>query len=220
MSYFFVPEEKIKVVYQSINPVFFERITENQKKEVRKKFQLPPRFVLTVGTVEPRKNILGLLEGMIQSQTYVPLVVVGKLTDFHQKVQKFIEADMNRLDVLFLSDVTDDELATIYQMADVMVYPSFFEGFGLPVAEAQACGCPVITSFTSSLPETGGDAALYINPEKPEEIGTVLANLLGDTAKREEMTVKGLVNAQRFAPAAYARQMKQLYLTTIDERGY
>lgn len=220
MSYFFVPEEKIKVVYQSINPVFFERVTENQKKEVRKKFQLPPRFVLTVGTVEPRKNILGLLEGMIQSQTYVPLVVVGKLTDFQQKVQKFIEADMNRLDVLFLSDVTDDELATIYQMADVMVYPSFFEGFGLPVAEAQACGCPVITSFTSSLPETGGDAALYINPEKPEEIGTVLANLLGDTAKREEMTVKGLVNAQRFAPAAYARQMKQLYLTTIDERGY
>lgn len=220
MRYFLIPEEKIKVVYQSINPVFFEKVPDEQKMKIRKKYQLPPRFVLTVGTVEPRKNLLGLLEGMIQSQAYIPLVVVGKLTDFQQRVIKFIEADLNRLDVLFLKDVTDAELAAIYQMAEIMVYPSFFEGFGLPVAEAQACGCPVITSATSSLPETGGDAALYINPEKSEEIGATLANLLGDTAKREEMIAKGLVNAQRYAPATFARHMKQLYLTTIDERGH
>jgi len=217
MTYFFVPEEKIKVVYQSINPVFFETVQEDRKKAIRKQFQLPPQFVLTVGTVEPRKNLLGLLEGMIQTKTYIPLVVVGKLTDFHHKVQKYIEADLNRLEVIFLSDLSDEELSAIYQMADVMVYPSFFEGFGLPVAEAQACGCPVITSFTSSLPETGGDAAVYVNPEKPEEIGEALAQVVKNTAKRKEMIRKGLVNAQRFTAANFARQMKQLYLTTIDD---
>jgi glycosyltransferase involved in cell wall biosynthesis len=217
MSYFLIPEEKIRVIYQSINPVFFERVEEVKKHELRSKYQLPPRFVLTVGTVEPRKNLLGLLEGMIQSKTYIPLVVVGKLTDFQQKVQKFIEADLNRLNVLFLSHIQDDELAVLYQMAEVMVYPSFFEGFGLPVAEAQASGCPVITSATSSLPEAGGDAALYVNPEKPEEIGAALGNLLADQELRESLINKGIANAQRFTPANFARQLKHLYTTLLND---
>lgn len=216
MSFYFVPEEKIKVIYQSINPVFFEKVEEAKKQELRLKYQLPPRFVLTVGTVEPRKNLLGLLEGMIQSKTYIPVVVVGKLTDYQQKVQKFIEGDLNRLEVFFLSRIQDDELAVLYQMAEVMVYPSFFEGFGLPVAEANASGCPVITSFTSSLPEAGGEAPIYVNPEKPEEIGAALVRLLGDRNLRESMISKGLMNAQRFTPANFARQLKQLYNSVLE----
>lgn len=216
MTYFFVPEEKIKVIYQSINPVFYVRVEEAKKQELRLKYQLPPRFVLTVGTVEVRKNLLGLLEGMIQSKTYIPVVVVGKLTDYRHKVQKFIEADLNRLEVFFLSRIQDDELAVLYQMAEVMVYPSFFEGFGLPVAEAQASGCPVITSFTSSLPEVGGEAAIYINPEKPEEIGAALASLLADRNLRESLISKGITNAQRFTPANFARQLKQLYNSVLE----
>ena len=216
MAYFFVPEEKIKVIYQSINPVFFEKVEEAKKQELRLKYQLPPKFVLTVGTVEPRKNLLGILEGMIQSKTYIPVVVVGKLTDYQHKVQKFIEADLNRLQVFFLSRIQDDELAVLYQMAEVMVYPSFFEGFGLPVAEAHASGCPVITSFTSSLPEVGGEAAIYINPEKPEEIGAALASLLADRNLRESLIGKGITNAQRFTPANFARQLKQLYNSVLE----
>ncbi|MFA5327489.1 MAG: glycosyltransferase family 1 protein [Prolixibacteraceae bacterium] len=216
MTYFFVPEEKIRVIYQSINPVFFEKSDEAKKQELRLKYQLPPRFVLHVGTVEPRKNLLGLLEGMIQTKTYIPVVVVGKLTDYQQKVQKFIEADLNRLEVFFLSRIHDPELAVLYQMAEVMVYPSFFEGFGLPVAEAQASGCPVITSFTSSLPEVGGEAAIYVSPEKPEEIGAALASLLADRNLRESMIGKGITNAQRFTPANFARHLKQLYNSVLE----
>jgi glycosyltransferase involved in cell wall biosynthesis len=216
MTYFFVPEEKIKVIYQSINPVFYAKVEEAKKQELRLKYQLPPRFVLTVGTVEPRKNLLGLLEGMIQSKTYIPVVVVGKLTDYQHKVQKFIEGDLNRLEVFFLSRIQDDELAVLYQMAEVMVYPSFFEGFGLPVAEAHASGCPVITSFTSSLPEVGGEAAIYVNPEKPEEIGAALSSLLADRNLRESLIRKGLTNAQRFTPANFARQLKQLYNSVLE----
>lgn len=216
MTYFFIPEGKIRVIYQSINPVFFERIDDEKKLELRKKYQLPAKFILSVGTVEPRKNLLGLLEGMVQSKAYVPLVVVGKLTDYQLKVQKFIEADLNRLEVFFLSRIPDDELAVIYQMAEVMVYPSFFEGFGLPVAEAQASGCPVITSHASSLPEVGGEAALYINPLRPEAIGNALTTILSDATLRESLVSKGLINAQRYTPANFARQLKHLYNTIAE----
>lgn len=217
MSYFFVPEEKIRVIYQSINPVFFDRAEDERKQALRKKYQLPQKFVLSVGTIEPRKNLLGLLEGMTLAKTYIPLVVVGKVTEYQYKVRKFIESDLNRLEVFFLSKISDEELAVLYQMAEAMVYPSFFEGFGLPVAEAQASGCPVISSYTSSLPEVGADAVLYVNPEKPEEIGKALEKVLSDQELRTSLIEKGRINAQRFTPATFARQLKQLYNTLMDE---
>jgi glycosyltransferase involved in cell wall biosynthesis len=106
----------------------------------------------------------------------------------------------------------------LYQMAEVMVYPSRFEGFGLPVAEAQASGCPVITSNISSMPEAGGDAAMYINPEKHEEIGKALKTLLTDQAFRKTLITKGKVNAQRFTPETFANQFKILYNNLLNDR--
>ena len=217
ISYFAVPEEKITVIYQSINPIFYKRAEKIQKEQLRKKYQIPRKFVLSVGTVEPRKNLLGLLEGMIWSKTYVPVVVIGKLTDYHHKVQKFIEADLNRLQVYFLPRIQDEELAVLYQMAEILVYPSMFEGFGLPVAEAQASGCPVITSNISSLPEAGGDAALYVNPEKPEEIGRALKTLLADQTLRKSLVEKGKINAKRFTQENFAIQMKELYNSVLND---
>jgi len=217
MTYFSVPEEKITVIYQSINPIFYKRAEKELKEQLRKKYQLPKKFILSVGTVEPRKNLLGLLEGMIWSKTYIPVVVVGKLTDYHHKVQKFIEADLNRLQVYFLPRIEDEELAVLYQMAEVLVYPSMFEGFGLPVAEAQASGCPVITSNTSSLPEAGGDAAIYVNPEVPEEIGKALKHLLADQTLRKTLIAKGKVNVERFTPESFAKQLKQLYNSVLND---
>ena len=217
MAYFSVPEEKITVIYQSINPIFYKRAEKELKEQLRKKYQLPKKFILSVGTVEPRKNLLGLLEGMIWSKTYIPVVVVGKLTDYHHKVQKFIEADLNRLQVYFLPRIQDEELAVLYQMAEVLVYPSMFEGFGLPVAEAQASGCPVITSNTSSLPEAGGDAAIYVNPEAPEEIGKALKHLLADQTLRKSLIAKGKVNVERFTPESFAKQLKQLYNSVLND---
>jgi glycosyltransferase involved in cell wall biosynthesis len=217
IEYYGVPEEKITVIYQSINPIFFQKVDPDFKFELRKKHQLPKKFLLSVGTVESRKNLLGLLEGMVASKVYVPLVVVGKSTDYMQKVQKFIEADLNRLQVYFLPRISDDELVALYQMAEVMVYPSFFEGFGLPVAEAQASGCPVITSNISSLPEAGGDAALYVDPAKPEEIGEALKTVLSDSSLRKSMIDKGKANAHRFTHYSYAVQMEQLYKTVLNE---
>jgi len=173
---------------------------------------------LNVGTIEPRKNLLALLEGMEVSEINIPLVVAGKPTSYKLKADEFIKANPDRLSVIYLSGITDTELAVLYQMAEAMIYPSLFEGFGLPVAEAQASGCPVITSDTSSLPEAGGDAAMYIDPAKPETIGQGIVTLLSDKNLRETMISKGKANAQRFTPENYAKQMKQLYNSISNAR--
>lgn len=217
VDFYGIPEEKIQVIYQSVNPVFFERIDDDHKHSLRKKFQIPERFMLSVGTIESRKNLFSLLEGMISAKVYLPLVVVGKHTKYYHQVQKFIEADLNRLQVIFLPRILDEELAALYQMAEVMIYPSKFEGFGLPVAEAQASGCPVVTSNTSSLPEAGGDAALYINPDDPEEIGKAIERVIEDQNLRKTMIEKGKLNAQRFTPEKYVMQLYELYKTILND---
>jgi glycosyltransferase involved in cell wall biosynthesis len=215
MDFYHIPEDKIDVIYQSINPVFYKSIDDNHKQELRKKFQIPERFMLSVGTIESRKNLFSLLEGMISSKVYLPLVVVGKHTKYYHQVQKFIEADLNRLQVIFLPRIKDEELAALYQMAEVMIYPSKFEGFGLPVAEAQASGCPVITSNTSSLPEAGGDAAVYINPDEPNHIGRAIKKVTSDSRLRETMIKKGRINAQRFTPEEYVDKLYKLYNSVL-----
>lgn len=218
IQFFAVPEEKIEVIYQSVHPVFYEIVTDTEKQQIKDKYKLPEKFLLAVGTIEPRKNLLALLKGMVDSGIAVPLVAVGKPGSYKQKTDEFINASRDRLSVIYLSGITDTELAVLYQMAEVMIYPSLFEGFGLPVAEAQASGCPVITSDTSSLPEAGGDAAIYIDPAKPETIGQAIATVLSDKNLRETMIAKGKANAQRFSPENYAKQLKQLYKSISDAR--
>ena len=217
IKYIAVPDEKIEVIYESVNPVYFEKVDDATKQKVREKYLIPDKFLLNVGTVEPRKNLMALLKGMLSAEIGLPLVVVGQPTSYQIKIQTFIEDNQDRLEVMFLSGITDSELAALYQLAEVMIYPSVFEGFGLPVAEAQASGCPVITSNTGSLPEAGGDAALYIHPGKPEGIGQALMTILSNQDLRESMISKGNINAQRFTPANFAKQLNQLYKKLLND---
>ena len=212
-----VPNDKIEVIYQSVNPLFYSECSAEQKSAIRQKFQLPEQFLLNVGTIESRKNLVALLEGMVHSNIRIPLFVVGKPTDYKQKAMEFIQSNANDLQVTFLSGIQDSELTALYQMAEMMIYPSLYEGFGLPVAEAQACGCPVITSNISSLPEAGGDGALYVNPEKPEKIGKAIESLLTDKSLREVMILKGKMNAQRFTLENFIKQLNQLYNSVLND---
>ncbi|HET6558844.1 MAG TPA: glycosyltransferase family 1 protein [Prolixibacteraceae bacterium] len=217
IAFFHVPENKIEVIYQAVNPMFFHVVPEAKKLAVLKKYRLPEKFLLSVGTIEQRKNLVTLLEAMLVSNIKLPLVVVGKPTDYKKKVQQMISQHPGKLKVHFLSGVINKELQAIYQSAIALVYPSIFEGFGLPVAEAQASGCPVITSNVSSLPEAGGNAALYCDPEKPEEIGRAIENLLSDQSLRKTLIANGKLNAQRFTQENYARQLRQLYNTVLND---
>lgn len=215
--YFKVPDKKIVVIYQAINPLYFNEITDAHRLAVLDKYQLTERFLLTVGTIEPRKNLMGLLMGMLSAKIHLPLVVVGKPTGYMQEVQQLIDLHFTELKVIFLSSVDDADLHVLYQSAAVMIYPSVFEGFGLPVAEAQASGCPVITSKIGSLLEAGGDAALYIDPRLPEGIGIAIKSVLNKSNLRNSLIVKGKVNAQRFTEEKYAQQMKKLYNTILND---
>lgn len=218
VSFFHIPENKIEVIYQAINPLFFQVMPDAQRRAVLKKYRLPEEFLLSVGTIEERKNLLTLLEAMLVSSIKMPLVVVGKPTNYKKKVMQMISQHPGELKVYFFSGINNKELQALYQSAAVLVYPSEFEGFGLPVAEAQASGCPVITSNVSSLPEAGGNAALYCDPEKPEEIGKAMEDVLSDQILRKTLIANGKINAQRFTQENYARQLRQLYNTVLNDK--
>ena len=217
ISFFAIPQEKIEVIYQAINPLFYQVSTLEQKLSVKEKYQVPAQFLLNVGTIEPRKNLVALLEGMISAKIELPLVVVGKPTGYMRTIQHLIDKHPMGLKVIFLSGVDDATLHVLYQLAVAMIYPSVFEGFGLPVVEAQASGCPVITSNVSSMPEAGGEAALYFDPQKPEKIGQAIRKFLDEPALRESLIEKGKVNARRFTAENYASQLKKLYNSILND---
>ena len=211
IHYFGTNPDKIEVIYQSCDNRFFEKLNEDVKTSVRLKFNLPQKFILCVGTIERRKNQLAILKAVVKERLDTAVVILGKPTVYMTEIVQFIRDTGITKQVIFLHNTTTDELQAIYQMADVMVYPSFFEGFGLPVLEAQASGCPVITSNISSLPEAGGDGALYVNPSDISEIGQTLNKILSDNVIREEMIQKGNANAALFSDKLVAQRLMELY---------
>jgi glycosyltransferase involved in cell wall biosynthesis len=209
VDFFKLKPEKVEVVYQSINPIFFEKVSLEELNAVRKKFSLPTEFMLTVGTIEARKNLKNILKAMEHTNVQLPIVVVGKKTKYLNTIEPLMHQFEDQ--IILLHEVNDFDLSRIYQLATMMIYPSVFEGFGLPVAEAQACGCPVITSNISSMPEAGGDAAHYVQPQNYIKIGQAIDQLLQDEDYRKKLIKKGKSNAQRFTPETYAYQLMNIY---------
>ncbi len=214
-----IDASKIEVIYQSCDKKYYERVDEIRKKAVRLKFNLPEKFILCVGTIEQRKNQLAILEGVVHEKLDIPVVLVGKPTEYKKQLDEFIIESEIRKQMIFLHQTNSEELQTIYQMAEIMVYPSFFEGFGLPVLEAQASGCPVITSNISSLPEAGGDAALYVDPANSRQIGAAIRELLTDTKLKSELIQKGLVNSLKFNDQAVAENLMKMYRALAAEHS-
>lgn len=200
---------KIEVIYQAINSIYFEATPPEELKQTQSQLKIPGRFMLTVGTIEARKNLESILKAMQLDDDGLPLVVVGKSTPYLDSLQTQIQVLKDKL--IFLHQVTDRELSHLYQLAELMLYPSVFEGFGLPVVEAQACGCPVITSKAGALPETGGDGAHYVEAQNADEINQGIQEIVQNKAYRDELIRKGLQNAQRFTPQNYAQQLMQFY---------
>ena len=127
----------------------------------------------------------------------------------------FIKENAIRKQVIFLHNTGTEELQTIYQMAEIMVYPSFFQGFGLPVLEAQASGCPVITSNISSMPEAGGEGALYIDPANSAEIGSAIRKIMTDSKLKEELIQKGTAHSMLFSDQLVAEKLMGLYQSLV-----
>ncbi|MDQ0476334.1 glycosyltransferase family 1 protein [Chryseobacterium sp. MDT2-18] len=204
-----VPEEKIRVVYQGCHHAFKENQSEEFLHSVKEKYLLPERFILNVGTIEERKNLLNVVKAV--NGTKIPLVVVGKKTKYFKKIEKYILKHQLKSQIIFLENVSMEELAAIFKLADIFVYPSFFEGFGIPVIEALFSETPVITSNVSCLPEAGGKDSVYINPHDVEDIKAKILFLWNNESERKRRAEKSLVFVQKFNDENIAQDLMSVY---------
>lgn len=209
ITYLKVPESKIEVIYQGCHKAFKEQQSNELINTVKEKFNLPERYILNVGTIEERKNLLSIVKGI--KDTEIPLVVVGRKTDYYKKVLAFIRKNKMDKQVLFLEGVSMDELAVLYKSADIFVYPSFFEGFGIPVIEALFSKTVVITSNTSCLPEAGGKDSVYIDPRNDLDLGAKIKFLWENESERKRRSEKSFAFVQKFNDEPIAAQLMNLY---------
>lgn len=186
---------KVSVVYPGINQI--DKTIDMDK--LREKYGLSEKYILFVGTIQPRKNISRLIEAFSKIKEDTQLVIIGKkgwqFEEILESPRKFGIEDK----VKFFHDVSSEDLPTFYKNAQVFILPSLYEGFGLPVVEAMYYGCPVITSNVSSLPEAGGDAALYVDPENVSDIAEKMEKVLGSDSLRKEMIEKGKEHVKKFS---------------------
>jgi glycosyltransferase involved in cell wall biosynthesis len=212
ITYFQIDPEKIEVIYQSISHRFFERFDTGYLVQ---KYDLPEKYILAVGTIEHRKNQLALLKAVHSAKITVPVVFVGKPTLYSAELLKFITDNNMENRVKFLNNIPKKDLAAFYQRAELSVYISVFEGFGLPVIESMASGCPVITSDVSCLPETAGGAAVLCSPENSDDLGKQIKKILEDNTFRNELIDKGTERAKLFHPEKYAQNLISFYSEII-----
>ena len=209
ITYFHADERKIKVVYQGCNNRFREAISARRMNEVRTRYNLPERYLLAVGAIEPRKNLKNLIEAMHLAQTDLPLIAVGNENAYAGEIAQF--AKERQVDLRYLYRLPFDDLPMVYKGATLFCYPSLFEGFGIPILESMCVGTPVLTSTGSCFAETGGNAALYADPLQPEHIAEQMKRILSDEALRQQMIAKGHEQAEQFTDEKVARNILNTY---------
>ena len=209
IEFFHADERKIHVVYQGCNNRFREPVSEARLSAVRKQYRLPEQFILSVGAIEPRKNLKNLIEAMSMAHIDLPLVAVGGKSRYAEQMASL--AQERKVDLRYIHALPFEDLPAVYKAASVFCYPSIFEGFGIPILEAMCIGTPVLTSTGSCFAETGGDAALYADPLDPEEIGMQLARILNDETLRKSMVAKGYQQSERFTDEQVANNLLKIY---------
>jgi len=211
-----IKPDKIKVLYQGCNKVFKQTFTEDKKREVKNKYHLPKNYILNVGTVEERKNLLNIVKAIENSR--FNLVVVGNTkSDYAKKVLNYIKEKQMDKRILFLKNVSMEELAILYQEAQLFVYPSIFEGFGIPIIEALYSKTPVITSKDGCFKEAGGENSIYVNPLDITDINKAIHKVLSDEELQNKMKRKGFEYVQRFNDEIIATNFNKLYTNLLND---
>ncbi|MBI4040212.1 glycosyltransferase family 4 protein [Candidatus Daviesbacteria bacterium] len=203
------PKSRVEVIYPAASEIFNAKVDKNLTDKILRKFNLEPGYILSVSTLEPRKNLIGLIKAYLRADLRQPLVLVGKIGWKSGQALDLVNRHLDK--VKQTGFVADEELKILYQNALCLVYPSFYEGFGLPILEAMACGCPVICSNSSSLPEVGGEAVYYVSPGKVEEISKAIVVLAKDKDMRAKLKKLGLKQAKRFSWDRSAKKLNDLY---------
>ncbi len=227
IQYYQIPAEKIIVCYQSCNPIFKQLLLPNDLLIIREKYNLPPAYFLFVSSITKRKNLITICKAMVQIKDALnyPLVIIGNGKKEKEKVIRFMSSNGMLNKIIFLNDIAkaknldyvpNADLPAIYQMAKALIYPSFFEGFGIPLLEAMYSGLPVISSNTSSLPEVCEDAALYFNPTDVDTLCTHLLNIYNNDELYQYLQQKGFKQAAKFTEEIFAKTVMDVYTNVLQ----
>ena len=221
MAYGHVDEDRISVIYQSCAPRFnspsvnYKQSTVNSQESIRLLYGLPKRFILNVGTIERRKNILLAVKALAGLPEDLALVIVGRQTTYTNEVLEYISAHGLSHRVFLLHGVPDDHLPALYAQAEAFVYPSVYEGFGIPVIEAVSCGLPVVACTGSCLEEAGGPDCLYVAPDDDEAMAAAILQVLKGAEGREERICRSQAYIRRFEGNDLASQVLDLYHSLV-----
>lgn len=214
-----IDETKVKVIPEG---VCIERFKTNDCKDILARYRLPQNYILYVGSITKGKNIELIINAFakldIKLKTSHAIVIVGKRGNAYKSIVKTVKHLQLNSKVIFLDHVPDEVLPCIYKHAKVFVFPSQIEGFGLPVLEAMACGTPVITSNTTSLPDVCGDSAIFINPTSIEDCKSSIELVLTDEAFRENLINKGKIRIKSMTWDFTAKEILTEYINTIKEK--
>jgi len=213
------PADKISILYAGLNKIF--RVIDDQKKlrEIKNKYHLPEHFVFSLSNLEPRKNLMSLVlafdqlleENLDFKKQNLKLVIAGASAWSYQNLFKIHQQIKNSDSIIFLGYLPSEDRPFLYNLASAFVYPSFYEGFGLPPLEAMACACPVVASNNSSLPEVVGEAGLMIDPYNLNELKEAVRQILTDRHLKNSLIQKGLSRASKFDWRTSASQLLELF---------
>lgn len=209
---FKIKEEKISVVYSGIGKEFKPIAKDDRKiQETKNKYNLPDKFILYLGTLEPRKNIAGLMQSfdLLKQKTKnsdIKLVIAGEKGWLYKNIFSEWEKLQYKEDIIFIGFVDVADKPYLYNLAEIFVFPSFYEGFGFPPLEAIACGVPTITSNFSSLPEVVGEGAILVDPYNIDELALIMEEVLADSGLREKLKQRGRAQAAKFSWEKCARE--------------
>jgi glycosyltransferase involved in cell wall biosynthesis len=210
-----LPDERIQVIHLAADPSFRRLAGDDRRTDLERRLGLDRGYILTVGSLEPRKNTIGLIEAVaslpVELTENLSLAVVGPEGWLNRDIRERLQAASRDLHIRNLGYVEDGDLAALYSFAEVFVYPSFTEGFGLPVLEAMACGAPVVSSNSSAIPEVAGDAALLVDPHDSSAIANAIERALSDESLRLELRRRGLERAAGFSWQRTAEQTMEVY---------
>ncbi len=215
IHFYHIPADKIKVIYQSCDSVYYQQKALSTPPT---RFQLPDQFILCVGTFSQRKNHLSLLKAilLLKKKQQMKIVFVGKGGDCYERIKSFIAENNLQEQVIFIDKCDVNELREIYLAATLLVYPSEFEGFGIPIIEAFASDLPVITTHKSIFKEAGGEAAMYVDTMNIEALANSISDVFNNESLQQEMIAKGRKQLLLFTPEKIANDYMSLYQTIVS----
>ena len=214
------PESKIFFTPCAASDIFTERPAEKELEKIKEKLVLPEKFVLAVVTIEPRKNFATLIKSFVVIKRKHPefkLVIVGKKGWKYKQIEETLNLYKLREDVIFTGYLDESDLHKVYALAKVFVFPSLYEGFGIPPLEAMASGCPVVASNVASLPEVVGEAGLLIEPQNSLKLAEAVSELISNESMREMFISRGYEQIKKFSWSESAKTALEVFKKVADE---